>query len=140
MANLSQVAKECLNGNVLQEWDVTRRTAEFFDEQIGKLRELAFTVSTALIGIAFQFKIRELLLLVPLLEIGFILIDFRYQEYLNIVSSYASDIEARYRFAFEGLTQRIKAKRGRSLRWYIMTLYVAYILICTFLYIYLTYF
>lgn len=120
-------SKKALNDHIVDEWNVARRTAEFFDEQIGKLREVAFTVSAALLGAAFQFRITVLFLLVPLLELGFFLIDIRYQTYLDTVSKYAKDIEKDYQFASQGITNRIDEKRGPvSVRWLVFFLYACF--------------
>lgn len=120
-------SKKALNDHIVDEWDIARRTAEFFDEQIGKLREVAFAVSAALLGAAFQFRIAVLFFVIPLLELGFFLIDMRYQTYLDTVSNYAKDIEKDYQFAFQGITNRIVERRGPvSIRWLVFFLYACF--------------
>jgi len=124
---LGSPSKKALTDHVFGEWDVARRTAEFFDEQIGKLREVAFAVSAALLGAAFEFRIPVLFLVMPLLELGFFLIDIRYQTYLDKVSEYAKDIEKDYQFASHGLTSKIiEGRRPVSVRWLVFLLYLCF--------------
>ena len=49
-------AKLALNDLVFREWDVARRTAEFFDEQLGRLRGIGITASVAVLGIAVRYN------------------------------------------------------------------------------------
>jgi hypothetical protein len=103
--------KKELDDHILQEWDVCRRTAEFFDDQLGRLREIGIASSVAIIGLAVQFQTAIGILLLPL-NIIFTLLDYRSQRYLAGVSSYAKRIEDSYQFAGSGLTHSIRSKIG----------------------------
>ena len=131
------VDRKPLCDQVLKEWDTARRTAEFFDEQIGKIREIAFTVSAGLLGVAFQYNISMLYLATLPLEIGFLVIDFRYQTYLDAVSKYAKEMEKQYQFAFEGITHKIDEARASSrgypfLRAIVFCLYLSFMIIALY--------
>ncbi len=94
---------------ILQEWDVTRRTAEFFDEQVSRVREIGVGASVAIIGIAAQFNWTIGATLLPL-NLSFLLIDQRARRYLLNVTDYAQEIEARYEFSGDGLTSFIRKR------------------------------
>jgi hypothetical protein len=94
---------------ILQEWDVTRRTAEFFDEQVSRVREIGVGASVAIIGIAAQFNWVIGSTLLPL-NLSFLLIDRRARRYLLDATDYASKIEDQYEFGGDGLTSFIRKK------------------------------
>src|SRR5207237_1822268 len=96
---------------IMHECDVCRRTSEFFDNQLGRLREIGIASSVAIIGIAFQFRPEIGILLLPINTI-FTLLDRRTQRYLKAVSTYASKLEENYRFAGSGLTHSIRGAIG----------------------------
>ena len=77
--------------SVITEWDTTRRTAEFFDDQLGRLREVDVASSVAIIGIAVQFNLVLGLVLVPLNAV-FWEMDKRFQRYLDLVTRYAAKL------------------------------------------------
>jgi len=108
------MTKKTISNEVLLEWDVVRRTAEFFDGVLGNLRTFGLTASVTLIGIAFEFHVSPLFLASPLLNIALIFIDRRYQAYLGVTAKYAMDIEEEYDFASSGLTLTITEERGKQ--------------------------
>ena len=96
------------NEQVLHQWDVTRRTAEFFDAQIDRVREIAVTASVAIIGLSLQFDKLPLASTLFPLNVVFYLIDARARRYLLFVTDYAKEIEQGYKFAGGGLTSYIR--------------------------------
>jgi hypothetical protein len=106
-----QQQREDLTDYVLREWDVCRRTAEFFDNQLGRLREIGIASSVAIIGLAVQFQPLIGILLLPLNAI-FTLLDRRSQQYLAGVASYAAAMEKKYEFFGSGLTHSVRSKIG----------------------------
>jgi hypothetical protein len=107
------MAKKTLTHKVFSEWDVARRTAEFFDGFLGNLRTVGLTASVTLIGIAFEFKVSPLLLAASVLNVALLFIDWRYQAYLGVSAKYAMNIEKEYDFCSIGLTCAITAERDR---------------------------
>jgi hypothetical protein len=102
-----------VDSDVLQEWDVTRRTAEFFDGAIGNLRTYGLTASVTIVSIAFEFHVPPLLLTGALLNVGLFFVDKRFESYLKATASYSIKLEDKYRFADEGLGHAIHRDRER---------------------------
>lgn len=117
---------------IIQEWDVSRRTAEFFDRQLGRLREIGIASSIAIAGLAVQFQPAIGALLLPLNFI-FPLMDRRSQKYLVAATTYASSLETNYQFAGTGLTLSIRARIGGRessfIRFFVSGIYVAFFLL-----------
>ena len=99
--------------SAITEWDTTRRTAEFFDDQLGRLREVDVASSVAIIGIAVQFNLALGLVLVPLNAV-FWEMDKRFQRYLDLVTRYAAKLEDTHEFTQEGLTTFIQNTLGKT--------------------------
>lgn len=108
-----ETPKKPLTREILVEWNVTRRTAEFFDGTLGNLRVAGLTASITLIGIAFEFRAYSILFILPVLNIALFLIDRRYEEYLGTTAKYAMAIENKYDFNGNGLTYAITAESKR---------------------------
>ena len=109
-----KLEKETITNEVLSEWDVVRRTAEFFDGVLANLRTFGLTASVTLFGLAFEFNVPPLFLSSVLLNIALIFIDNRYQDYLVVTARYAMDIENKYKFAGFGLSYTIHAERSKQ--------------------------
>lgn len=107
------MAKKPLNDEVLSEWDVVRRTAEFFDGILGNLRTFGLTASVTLIGFAFEFRVSPLFLASTLLSVALVFIDHRYQAYLGVTAKYAMRIESNYNFVSSGLTYVLTEERNK---------------------------
>jgi hypothetical protein len=110
------MVKNTLTDLVFSEWDVARRTAEFFDGTLGNLRTFGLTASVTLIGIAFEFHIYPLLIAIVALNLALIFIDRRYQAYLKVTAKYAMSIEEKYGFSNSGLTFAINEEREKHKR------------------------
>lgn len=108
------IKKKGLTDIVMQEWDVTRRTAEFFDGVLGNLRTYGLTASVTLIGLSFQFKVVPLLLAGVGLNIGLLFVDKRYQSYLRATALYSIKLENEYKFGDAGLAHAINNERERN--------------------------
>ena len=124
--------KKELTDSVVKEWDVSRRTAEFFDQSLGRLREVGIAASVAITSVAVQFQPAIGILLLPINFI-FPVFDRRYQRYLEAASSYARYIEMNYDFAGVGLTesirQRIKGKTHSFTQFYVNAIYVGFVIL-----------
>jgi hypothetical protein len=98
---------------VVTQWDVARRTAEFFDGTLGNLRTVGLTASVTLIGLAYQFHVSPLLFAAGLLNVALLTVDMRYQGYLKATAKYANMIEETYDFCSKGLTHAINDARNK---------------------------
>ena len=108
------MGNKTLTNKVISEWDVARRTAEFFDGALANLRTFGLTASVTLFGVAFEFNVPPLFVATTLLNIALIFIDNRYQDYLVVTARYAMNIENEYKFASSGLSHAIHAERSRQ--------------------------
>jgi len=108
------LTKKPLTDEALREWDVVRRTLEFFDGTLGNLRTVGLTASVTLIGIALQFGVYPLFLAAAFLNFAMLVIDRRYQAFLKVTGQYAMRIENAYCFPGEGLTFAITKESKRQ--------------------------
>ena len=107
-------ALSSLSPEVVSQWDVARRTAEFFDGTLGNLRTAGLTASVTLIGLAYQFHVSPLLPAAGLLNAALLTVDIRYQSYLKATARYANMIEQKYDFCINGLTHAINDARNKT--------------------------
>jgi hypothetical protein len=110
----ASIPKYDVDDYIMQEWDVARRTAEFFDGILGNLRTYGLTASVTLIGLAFQFQVAPLLLAGFCLNIGLLFVDKRYQSYLRATALYSIKLENEYNFADTGLAHAINDEREKN--------------------------
>jgi hypothetical protein len=86
------------------QWDVVRRTMEFFDRTLATIRTFGLSVTVAILVAAFQYRVPELLPFSILLNLILLLLDLHYRRFLWVTSRYALRLEQSYGFVQPGLT------------------------------------
>lgn len=95
--------------NKIEEWKVVRSTVVEFDHILSNIRSLDITVTTVLLGAAFEYS-DFIFLLVPPFNICLLFLEYHYHIYLNEIANYAKELEEAIDFK---LTIKLSSARDK---------------------------
>jgi hypothetical protein len=116
------------------QWDVVRRTMEFFDRTLATLRTFGLSLTVALLLAAVQYKAPELLPFAIALNLVLLLLDLHYRRFMWATSRYALQLEQAYDFVAPGLTAVLDYEHQRRRTRYVFP--AAYVVIMIVLFVY----
>jgi len=128
------LADSNLSREIVMQWDVVRRTMEFFDRTLATLRTFGLSVTVAILLAAVQYKAPELLPFAIVLNLVLLLLDLHYRRFMWVTSRYALQLEQSYDFVAPGLTAVLDYEHQRRRTRYVFPL--AYVLIMISLFVY----